>query len=126
MAQPFIMVSVKVCKHCGRRYRRSKNRMEGRTFCSKRCFWGGQAISVFEIWRRDHATCHLCGRWCALEDASRDHVKPRYEGGRTTWDNIRLAHRHCNSRRGHMPVKNYDKLWEELMERKEGGGGETP
>jgi 5-methylcytosine-specific restriction endonuclease McrA len=110
------VTSALVCKHCGRRYRRSKNRAFGRTFCSKKCFWSGQRITVYEIWRRDKGECHLCGRYCSLEDASRDHVKPRYDGGRTTWENIKLAHRNCNSRRGHMPVKEYKAMWERLLE----------
>jgi 5-methylcytosine-specific restriction endonuclease McrA len=93
--------------------------MFGRTFCSKKCFWSGQKITVYEIWKRDNAKCHLCGWYCSLEDASRDHVKPRFEGGRTTWENIKLAHRNCNSRRGHMPVKEYVKWWEEKMSEKD-------
>jgi 5-methylcytosine-specific restriction endonuclease McrA len=93
--------------------------MFGRTFCSKKCFWGGQAITVTEIYRRDRAICHLCGLYVKREDASRDHVKPRHDGGRTTFENIKLAHRDCNSRRGHMPVKAYKELWERLLDERD-------
>jgi 5-methylcytosine-specific restriction endonuclease McrA len=81
--------------------------MFGTKFCSIRCFWMGQKITVREIWERDHGICHLCDKWCSLEEASRDHVKPRHYGGRTTWQNIRLAHRDCNSRRGHMDIDDF-------------------
>jgi|SRR3990172_6933171 len=113
------MTSALICKHCGRRYRRSKNRIFGRTFCSKRCLWSGRKITVYEIWKRDHGTCSLCGRYVSLEEASRDHVTPRHDGGRTTFSNIRLAHRNCNSRRGHMPVKEYIAMWESMLAEKD-------
>jgi 5-methylcytosine-specific restriction endonuclease McrA len=74
---------------------------------------------VFEIWRRDNAVCHLCGLYVKLEDASRDHVVARHYEGRTTWDNIKLAHKKCNSRRGHMHVKEYIDMWERLLEERE-------
>lgn len=95
------------CAHCKKRYHRSKGRAYGTQFCSLRCFWAGQKISVFEVWKRDHGICHLCSKWCPLEEASRDHVKPRYHGGKTTWGNIKLAHRSCNSQRGHMDVDDF-------------------
>lgn len=50
--------------------------------------------------------CHLCGGEVAWQDASRDHVKPVKHGGRTVWQNIRLAHQACNSVRGHAPINN--------------------
>ena len=109
------MASHFVCKHCGGRYRRRKGQPFGRLFCSKRCFWNGQKISVQAIWERDHGICHLCGQWVPLSEASRDHVKPRHHGGKTTWGNIKLAHRDCNSRRGHKDVKEYVDWWEEVL-----------
>lgn len=57
-------------------------------------------VPVYLVWLRDGGTCHLCGDWVHPADASRDHVRPRSRGGKTTWANIRLAHRQCNSWRG--------------------------
>lgn len=114
------MTSFYICLHCKQKYRRRKRQPFGRLFCSKRCFFSGQKISVLEIWKRDHAICHLCDRYVPLVEASRDHVLPRHHGGKTTWDNIRLAHKDCNSRRGHRDVKEYIKWWEEQLDAREG------
>jgi hypothetical protein len=103
------------CLHCARLYTRSKNRPFGRTFCSKKCFWAGAKISVFEVWRRDNAICSLCGFYCPLEEASRDHVRPRSGGGKTEWGNIRLAHKRCNSRKGSRDAREYMQWWEETL-----------
>jgi 5-methylcytosine-specific restriction endonuclease McrA len=107
-----------VCAHCKRTYRRSKNRMYGRSFCSLRCYFSGRKVSVFEIWRRDRAICHLCKEYCPLPEASRDHVVPRFNNGPTTFGNIRLAHKSCNSRRGHKSIDEFlDILDREEFER---------
>jgi hypothetical protein len=113
------MTSFYTCLHCKRRYRRRKRQPFGRLFCSKRCFFSGQKISVLEIWKRDHAICHLCDNYVPLLEASRDHVLPRHDGGKTTWDNIRLAHKECNSRRGHRDVKEYVQWWEDRLNEKD-------
>lgn len=57
-------------------------------------------ISRDEIMQRDNQTCHLCLRWVSVHDASLDHVVPLSKGGQHTKDNVRLAHRVCNSRKG--------------------------
>jgi hypothetical protein len=106
------MTSLFSCVHCKQKYRRRKGQPFGRLFCSKRCFFSGQKISVDEIYKRDNGICHLCDRWVPRSEASRDHVRPRHHGGKTTWENIRLAHRDCNSRRGHKDVKDYVEWWE--------------
>jgi len=100
------------CAHCKKRYHRSKGRFAGTQFCSVRCFWAGAKITVFEVWKRDHGICHLCDKWVPLEEASRDHVIPRYHNGKTTWGNIKLAHRSCNSQRGHMDVDDFQLILE--------------
>jgi hypothetical protein len=113
------MSSFFVCKHCKQKYRRRKGQPFGKEFCSKKCFFRGQKISVDAIWARDHGICHLCGNWVPLPEASRDHVKPRHHGGKTTWNNIKLAHRNCNSRRGHRDVKEYVSWWEDVLNHRE-------
>lgn len=58
---------------------------------------------VASIWSRDKRRCWICRRIVALPDASRDHVKPRSEGGYDKARNYRLAHRLCNTARGALP-----------------------
>lgn len=36
-----------------------------------------------------------------LENATLDHIVPRVHGGHTTKDNVQLAHRWCNFKKGH-------------------------
>lgn len=105
-----------ICVHCKDRYRRRKRQPFGRQFCSKKCFMAGRAITVDEIYAKDNGVCHLCNKWVPRAEASRDHVKPRYHGGKTTWSNIRLAHKKCNSRRGHRDAKEYIEWWEKVLE----------
>ncbi len=51
----------------------------------------------------------FCCQYCDFKDVrfnkdnvlTMDHVKPRKDGGMTTWDNIALCCRECNARKGH-------------------------
>lgn len=68
-------------------------------------------ITLESLYRRDNGICHICGKPCNYEDytvdvgtfiagnwyPSIDHVIPVSKGGRHSWDNIRLAHRLCNT-----------------------------
>ena len=69
-------------------------------------------IDIRELYIRDKGICHLCGRICDFEDSytredgafiagnnypSIDHVKPLSKGGEHSWDNVKLAHRICNT-----------------------------
>ena len=56
------------------------------------------------------ATCHICAggidldvRWPDPKCFTRDHVKPRRDGGRDTIRNQRPAHKVCNESRGTKP-----------------------
>lgn len=56
---------------------------------------------------RDGGICHICKGivdWEASPLSNRygsiDHVIPLAKGGTHTWDNVKLAHRLCNSRKG--------------------------
>lgn len=64
------------------------------------------------VYRRDRGTCYLCGRQVprVVDDAlspSLDHVIPLVRGGPHSYDNIRLAHRICNARKGAKEVMPY-------------------
>ena len=68
-------------------------------------------ITVLGLFKRDAGICYLCGKPCRLDDyvmqngqkqcgdwyPSIDHVVPLSKGGKHSWDNVRLAHRICNS-----------------------------
>lgn len=68
-------------------------------------------ISIERLMRRDGRECYLCGGKVDIRDVeiigdtmihgnmypSIDHVIPLAKSGTHTWDNVRLAHRLCNS-----------------------------
>lgn len=66
-------------------------------------------ITLRRVAMRDHDVCWLCGKkvdWSDIDDErvyagnnypSIDHVVPLAKGGKHSWDNVRLAHRICNS-----------------------------
>lgn len=63
--------------------------------------------------------CYLCGELIAHQsDLSADHVIPRAHGGETTPDNLKPAHKYCNSRKGCMSLDEY-RQW---LETKQKGG----
>lgn len=67
----------------------------------------GQAASIRD---RDKGKCWICTRGVALEDASRDHLKPRSEGGYDRARNYRNAHKRCNTVRGRLPEGDVDRI----------------
>ncbi|NEO82795.1 MAG: HNH endonuclease [Spirulina sp. SIO3F2] len=59
--------------------------------------WKPPAVSRREVLRRDQHTCQYCG---AQRQLTLDHVLPRAQGGRHTWDNVVAACAPCNGRKG--------------------------
>ena len=55
------------------------------------------AFTRFNLFLRDGFTCVYCG---SKKDLTFDHVIPRANGGRTTWENIVTACTKCNSKKG--------------------------
>ena len=53
------------------------------------------------IFLRDRFRCQYCGERFASKDLTFDHVVPRKEGGKTSWENIASACESCNSQKGH-------------------------
>ena len=64
--------------------------------------WGVRAlhIELEVIAEHDGWVCYLCGKEVSMHEASFEHVIPLCDGGTHTPDNVRLAHRLCNSRKG--------------------------
>ena len=52
------------------------------------------------IFARDHNQCQYCGKKLPLTELTLDHVVPRSQGGRATWENIVCACLPCNIRKG--------------------------
>ncbi len=52
------------------------------------------------ILARDSFECQYCGKNLSSKEATLDHVKPRSQGGKTTWDNIVCCCTHCNRKKG--------------------------
>ena len=100
-------VNSKCCsKECSKKRENRKN--------EKRIYKNGKpdlTITLTKLIKRDKNICHICGEKCNGKDfyyrdnifiagedyPSVDHVKPIAKGGTHTWDNVKLAHRRCNS-----------------------------
>jgi 5-methylcytosine-specific restriction endonuclease McrA len=52
------------------------------------------------IFARDGNQCQYCGKRFPTPELSLDHVVPRSQGGKATWDNIVCACLDCNIRKG--------------------------
>src|ERR1700710_940138 len=55
------------------------------------------AFTRFNLFLRDGFSCQYCG---SAEELTFDHVLPRSQGGRTTWENIVTACSRCNLTKG--------------------------
>ena len=55
------------------------------------------AFTRFNLFLRDRFQCQYCG---TTRDLTFDHVVPRAQGGRTTWENVATACAPCNLRKG--------------------------
>lgn len=51
------------------------------------------------VFDRDDHTCQYCGRHYHERDLNLDHVIPRDQGGRTTWENIVTSCIRCNTQK---------------------------
>lgn len=72
-----------------------------------------KGITARSLFKRDKGICWICGCQCNLEDytiregafiagdwyPSVDHIIPICEGGEDSWENVKLAHRSCNTKR---------------------------
>jgi 5-methylcytosine-specific restriction endonuclease McrA len=52
------------------------------------------------IYARDGSKCQYCGKKFPTTDLSLDHVVPRSQGGKSTWDNIVCCCIKCNVKKG--------------------------
>lgn len=52
------------------------------------------------IFARDRNTCQYCGKRFSTSELSLDHIQPRSQGGRSSWENLVCACTRCNTRKG--------------------------
>lgn len=64
-----------------------------------------EKIDRLAIIARDNGTCYLCGTKPTGSDLTIDHVVPLSKGGSHTADNLRVACRRCNIRKGDRLLK---------------------
>ncbi len=97
------------CRNCMLKASRRSGRVKRRERERKLTF---KAIPLSKLIERDNGICQICGRPVDMNDGwydegglfhvgrnypTVDHIKPIAHGGDNTWDNVQLAHQHCNS-----------------------------
>ncbi len=61
---------------------------------------GRVRFSRLNIYARDADTCQYCGRQLPRSELNLDHVSPRSQGGKTSWENVVCSCVECNLRKG--------------------------
>ncbi|MCP3101608.1 HNH endonuclease [Myxococcus sp. K15C18031901] len=61
---------------------------------------GRVRFSRLNIYARDADTCQYCGKTLPRSDLNLDHVMPRTQGGKTTWENVVCSCVPCNLMKG--------------------------
>ena len=105
-------IYIKQCKECNKTIYTQYNNKTICDSCSKKHKYKSHSKkSLRELYVRDKGICHICGNKCDYEDytyrgntfiagnyyPSIDHVTPLIKGGTDDWNNLKLAHRICNS-----------------------------
>lgn len=114
------------CKYCGKYYSHTNNNYR---YCSKECnikYYNHlkhihkderikhakvngkyEDITLARLYKRDKGFCYICGKHLVLNDEYNrleaptiEHVIPICKGGTNTWDNVKLACRNCNNKKG--------------------------
>ncbi len=57
-------------------------------------------FSRSQIFLRDNHTCQYCAKTMSKQKLNIDHVIPRVQGGKTTWENVVASCHGCNRRKG--------------------------
>jgi len=58
------------------------------------------AVTRRGVLKRDNFVCQYCGRTQHPCELTLDHVLPRSQGGKNTWENVVAACKPCNHRKG--------------------------
>ena len=57
-------------------------------------------FSRMNIMIRDNFTCQYCGKHFKKSEMNLDHILPRSQGGKTTWENVVSSCHNCNHKKG--------------------------
>lgn len=73
----------------------------------RQTIWRKKSVkfSRINVATRDDFRCQYCGTKHSLRDLTYDHVVPRAQGGRTTWQNIVMSCQPCNEKKGNRTPK---------------------
>ena len=52
------------------------------------------------IYVRDHGKCQYCGKALSHQEITYDHVIPKSQGGKTSWENVVTCCLKCNGKKG--------------------------
>ena len=114
------------CPMCGKETDRPKYCSDKCRMKASNAFWNHKRririkdatvdkdITLHDLFIRDKGRCHICGGACDWDDKSHngntfvfgamyptvDHVIALSNGGEHSWENVRLAHKGCNSAKG--------------------------
>jgi len=58
--------------------------------------------------RLSRGTCYYCGRRCAPNELTMDHIIPIIRGGKSTKNNLAAACKDCNNKKKHMLPMEWD------------------
>jgi 5-methylcytosine-specific restriction endonuclease McrA len=71
-------------------------------------YGGSRAVKLMELTYTNYEpVCHLCGMWISDDTRSVDHIIARSHGGTDDLENLRPAHKLCNSARGNRPIEEW-------------------
>jgi 5-methylcytosine-specific restriction endonuclease McrA len=71
-----------------------------RSYARRKGAWRVDPVTRTYVIARDGGRCHLCGKRPRLRDLTIDHVVPISRGGAHVAENMRVACRSCNCRKG--------------------------
>ena len=103
------------------RYREVHPEVYRRAGRKRRAILAGVAHESYtdaEVYQRDKGICQICGESIGLEPWVLDHfypinpADPTIPRGPDIWDNVRLAHKRCNSKKGNkLPTHEEAQAW---------------
>jgi 5-methylcytosine-specific restriction endonuclease McrA len=107
------------CRYCINKANYEKQKMEADSkktsaYLARREAYknGDRGITWKVIGEKENWLCHLCGDLVDSTVSSNksngptiDHLTPITKGGKHEWDNVKLAHRSCNSSKSNRPIK---------------------
>jgi 5-methylcytosine-specific restriction endonuclease McrA len=76
------------------------------------------SVTKQNVLMRDEHTCQYCGKKVSSTTGTIDHVFPIFKGGTTSWRNVVLACKKCNSEKGHLMLDQYEKKFGKKLMRK--------